>query len=101
MSGIENSSKSYRRGAVSIFIVVFTALLISIITVGFIRIMMRDQQRATDSDLSNSAMDSARAGVEDAKRALQRYYNASTPSTRAQFESIFASQRCSTVAESA
>ena len=99
MSGIENSSKSYRRGAVSIFIVVFTALLISIITVGFIRIMMRDQQRATDSDLSNSAMDSARAGVEDAKRALQRYYNASTPSTRAQFESIFASQRCSTVAE--
>lgn len=99
MSVMENSLDSYKRGAVSIFIVVFTALLISIITVSFIRIMIRDQQRATDSDLSNSAMDSARAGVEDAKRALQKYYNASTPSARTQLENIFASGRCSTAAE--
>ena len=76
MSGI-----SHRKGAVSIFIVIFTALLITIVTVSFVRLMMRDQQRASDGDLSKSAYDSAMVGVEDAKRALSRYY-ALDPATR-------------------
>ena len=58
------------RGAVSIFIVLFTALLVTIIATGFIQLMLRNQQQSVNSDLSQSAYDSALAGVEDAKRAL-------------------------------
>ncbi len=63
-------SMNKQRGAVSIFIVMFTALLVTIVTASFVQIMLRNQQQASNNDLSQSAYDSALAGVEDAKRAL-------------------------------
>lgn len=67
-------SKTIRQsGAVSIFSVIIAMLLMSVVTISFIRIMTSDQNRATGNDLAQSAYDSAQAGVEDAKRALVWY----------------------------
>lgn len=68
-----NAMYKKRSGAVSIFVVIFTMLLITIVTMSFARLMLREQQKASDSDLSQSAYDAALAGVEDAKRALTVY----------------------------
>lgn len=80
---------NFQRGAVSIFIVVFSTLFVTIITVSFVSLMVRGQQQATNADLSNSAYDSALAGVEDAKRVLLQY--------RQCIQNNFAGAGCSTL----
>lgn len=64
------SKRLGERGVTSLFIVIFAALLLSIITVSFIAMMVREQQRATDDEQSQAAYDSALAGIEDGKRVM-------------------------------
>lgn len=64
-------NKHTEQGAVSLFAVIFAAMLLSIITISFMGLMLRDQRQATNHDLSQSAYDAALAGVEDAKRVLR------------------------------
>ena len=66
------------QGFVSLFTVIFFMLLITIITVGFLRIMQAEQQQSIDNDLNASAQAAAQSGVEDAKRAILLYNSPST-----------------------
>ncbi len=63
-------NKQSESGAVSLFVVIFAAMLLLIATVSFTRIMLADQRQATLNDVSQSAYDAAQAGVEDAKRVI-------------------------------
>lgn len=63
-----------KKGAAAFYVVIFTMLLLSVITMSFIRIMVSEATKSTNDDLSKSAYDSALAGVEDAKIVLVKYH---------------------------
>lgn len=67
------SLKRKDSGAVSLFVVIFAMLIITVLVVSFLRLMMSDQNQATNANLAEGARNSAMAGVEDAKRSLLRY----------------------------
>lgn len=70
---MQKRSTNSQSGIAAIFTVVFFTLLISVIILSFVQIVSQDQKQVSNSDLSNSAYDSAEAGIEDGKRALEKY----------------------------
>ena len=64
---------STKKGAASIYVVVFVTLLFSVLTVTFVRVILSNSINTENNDLSQSAYDAALSGVEDAKRLIERY----------------------------
>ena len=71
---MKNQTKD-REGAAAIYIVIFTTMLFSIIALSFVRIMVSEANQTVNYSLSQSAFNSAQAGIEDAKIALLKYQN--------------------------
>ncbi|MFS8118690.1 MAG: hypothetical protein ACMG55_09390 [Microcoleus sp.] len=69
-----------QRGFVAIFTVLFFVIFVMVITLGFLRIIVQEQQQAGDNSLTASALAAARAGVEDGKRAILLF---NSPATQA------------------
>lgn len=67
--------KSERQGVASLYVVIFATILFGVITLSFTRIILSETEQSSDDDLSQSAYDAALAGVEDAKIAVNRYFN--------------------------
>lgn len=57
-------------GFVAILTVMFFTLLMTVVAIGFLRLMVQEQRQALQDDLSKGAYQAAQAGVEDAKRAI-------------------------------
>ena len=77
------ATNKFKRGGVSMFLVIVAGSLVALVVASFLRLIIRDQQGASNSDLSQSAYDSAQAGVEDAKRALLIYQKTCADATKA------------------
>lgn len=85
-------SRSTKKGVASLYVVVFATILFGVITLSFVRIIISETSQTSNDDLSQSAYDAALAGVEDAKIAVNRYYQCinqnGTPQT-CKFDELF------------
>ena len=71
MMKLQNFRES-KKGVASLYAVVFATILFGVITLSFVRIILSEARQSDDDELSQSAYDSALAGVEDAKRAVNK-----------------------------
>lgn len=62
-----------KSGAAAFYIVAFSTLILTIVAIGFAAVIISEITRSSNDDLSQSAFDSALAGVEDAKLAFYNY----------------------------
>ena len=67
--------KEFKKGAASFYIVAFSTLILLIIVASFATLIISQLTRSSNADLSQSAYDSALAGIEDAKLAFMNYKN--------------------------
>lgn len=70
-------------GAASFIVVIFLAIILSVLTIGFVRLAINEQRDSTDDDLTKRAFYAAESGTEDAKRAIREYLDGTI--TPAQF----------------
>ena len=68
-----SSIKKFKKGAASFYIVAFSTLILVIIATSFATVILSEASRSENDDLSQSAYDSALAGIEDAKVAFSNY----------------------------
>jgi hypothetical protein len=88
-------------GFVSLFTVLFFILFLTVITLGFLRIMGIEQQQSLDNDLTASAVAAADSGVEDGKRAILSYFTTGNPALKSALTSAFTSNQCDSLTGSA
>lgn len=69
----KNKVRKNLRGAASYYIVAFSTLILVVIATSFATVIISEISRTSNDDLSQSAYDSALAGVEDAKVAFSNY----------------------------
>lgn len=67
------SIKKHKKGAASFYIVALSTLILVIIATSFATVILSETSRSENDDLSQSAYDSALAGLEDAKVAFSNY----------------------------
>ena len=72
---MKREKKKMRKGAASFYVVAFSTLILMIIATSFAAIIISEVTRTMNDDLSQSAYDSAMAGIEDAKLAYYNYQN--------------------------
>ena len=80
--------KKFREGAASFYIVAFSTLILLVVATSFAAIIISEITRTSNDDLSQSAYDSAMAGIEDAKLAYYNYQNCKVSPSNAKCNEI-------------
>ena len=72
MKNTQNNIRT-KKGAASFYIVAFSTLILMVVATSFAMVAISEISRSSNDDLSQSAYDSALAGIEDAKIAYANY----------------------------